>query len=138
MSILRTMGFNRERILEDDDAALEAYREITNSTKNNGSAEYYYGVQGATRILTRHGKFDEALEVLNLVDIGKLSGSWRGSMLLARAQSLAAAGRKDEASEAYRGVLADESALKAHREAATEAIRLLEAGRKKHSDSKKE
>jgi hypothetical protein len=58
-------------------------------------------------------------------------------MLLARGETLAAAGRKVEASEAYRGVLADESALKAHQEAATEAIHLLEAGRKKRSNSEK-
>jgi tetratricopeptide (TPR) repeat protein len=128
-SILRTMGFNRERVLEDDDAALETYREITGQTRNTGSAEYYYGVQGAARILTRRGEFDEALGILNLVDIEKLSGSWRGSMLLARGQTLAAAGRKDEALEAYRAVLADEAALKAHQEAATEAIRgMAEAG----------
>jgi tetratricopeptide (TPR) repeat protein len=129
MSILRIMGFNRERILEDDDAALETYREITGQTRNTGSAEYFYGVQGAARILTRRGKFDEALEVLDLVDVDKLSGSWRGSMLLARGQTLAAAGRKDEALEAYRRVLADESALKTHQEAAGEAAKELESGR---------
>jgi len=129
MSIQRTLGFNRERVLKDDDAALETYRGIAEQTRNNGSAEYYYGVQGAARILTRRGKFDEALDMLNLVDIEKLSGSWRGSMLLARGQTLAAAGRKDEALEAYRGVLADESSLKAHQEAAVEAVRALESGR---------
>jgi tetratricopeptide (TPR) repeat protein len=129
---------NRERVLEDDRAALETYREIIGQTRNTGSAEYYYDVQGAARILTRRGKFDEALETVNLVDIEKLSGSWRGSMLLARGQTLAAAGRRDEALEAYRGVLADKSALKAHREAATEAIHLLEAGRNNRSDSEKE
>jgi tetratricopeptide (TPR) repeat protein len=126
MSILRTTGFCRERVLEDDDAALETYHEIAAQTRNTGSAEYYYGIQGAARILTRRGKFDEALEVLSLVEAEKLAGSWSGSMLLARGQTLAAAGRKDEALQAFRGVLASKPALDAHRNAAEAAIKQLE------------
>jgi len=122
MSILRTMGFNRERVLEDDDAALETFREIAGQTRNTGSAEYYYGVQGAARVLTRRGKFDEALEVLNVVDADRLRGYWRGSMLLALGETLAAAGQPDKALAIYRALLADESVEASHRKAAEWAI----------------
>jgi tetratricopeptide (TPR) repeat protein len=125
ISILRTIGFNHERVLEDDDAALEAYRDITGQTRNTGSAEYYYGVQGAARILTRRGKFDEALASLRLVDIDKLSGYWRGSMLLALGETMAAAGRNDEALAAYRNVLSDDTVTAQHRDAAENAIKAI-------------
>ena len=114
-----------ERVLEDDDGALETYRQITGQTRNTGSAEYYYGVQGAARILTRRGEFDEALKVLNLVDAERLSGGWRGSMLLALGETLAAAGRKDEALKAFRDVLEDESAEAGNRQRAEERIKAL-------------
>ncbi|MFV1994489.1 MAG: sugar-binding protein, partial [Verrucomicrobiales bacterium] len=125
MSILRTLGNNRETVLLDDDGALEAYREIAGAKTNTGSAEYFYGVQGAARILTRKGRFDEALAQLELVDVDKLSGFWRHSMLLARGETLAAAGRGDDARAAYRAALADDTlapALRAKAEAAIEAL----------------
>jgi len=125
MSILRMMAHNRETVLKDEDAALETYRMIARSKTNTGSAEYYYGVQGAARILTRRGKLDEALEVLNLVGVEKLSGYWRGSMLLALGETLAAAGRKDEAVKAFRDVLEDESAEARNRQRAEKEIEAL-------------
>lgn len=105
LSILRTMGSNREQVLNNDDLPLEAYRAIAGLNTATGSAEYFTGLQGAARILTRRGEYDEALKVLDLVDAEKLGGSWSGSMLLARARTLEAAGRKPEALNAYRGVL---------------------------------
>jgi tetratricopeptide (TPR) repeat protein len=127
MSILRLMGQNRESVLQDDEAALEAYRKITEAKTNTGSAEFFYGVQGAARILARRGEFDEAMKVLDLAEAEKLSGTWRGSMLLARGHTLAAAKCKDEALVAYRAVMADESASQAHRTAAEDAVKELES-----------
>ncbi len=122
MNILQTMGFNREHVLKNDDAALETYRELCGSTYGTGSSEYYSAILGATRILTRRGEFAEALQVLDLVDAGKLSGTWGGSLLLARAETLAAAGKNEEALKVYRAVLETPKLQKNHRIAAEEAI----------------
>ena len=91
-----------------------------------GSAEYFTGLQGAARILTRRGKYDEALKVLDLVDVEKLGGSWGGSMLFTRAQTLDAAGRTADALKLYRTVLSNKTAHEAHRKAADEAIQQIE------------
>jgi tetratricopeptide (TPR) repeat protein len=125
MSILRTIGFNRENVLKDDDAALETYQLIAGSSRNTGSAEYFYSIQGAARILTRQGNFDHAIAILERVDPGKLSGSWSGSMWLARGQTLQAAGRQVEALKAYHAVLENEAALPSHKQAAQEAVQQL-------------
>ena len=126
MSILRTMGHNRETVLKNEDLALETYRTIASSKTNTGSAEYFTGLQGAARILTRRGKHGEALKVLDLVDAEKLGGSWSGSMFLARGQTLQAAGRNAAALESYRAVLSSKGALTAHRLTAEKAIEKLE------------
>ena len=123
------MGHNRESVLKDDDLALEAYRTIASSKTNTGSAEYFTGLQGAARILTRRGKYAEALKVLSLVDSEKLGGSWRGSMRLSRGQTLEAAGQKADALKSYRDVLADESASESHRRAAEKAAAALDTGK---------
>jgi tetratricopeptide (TPR) repeat protein len=127
MSILRTMGQNRETVLKNDDLALETYRTIASSKTNTGGAEYFSGLQGAARLLTRRGDYAEALKVLNLVEPEKLGGSWRGSMRLARGKTLEAAGRKADALKAYREVVTDESALKPHRRAAEKAAAALKS-----------
>ncbi len=129
LSIQRTIGSNRETVLKDDGAALEAYQEIAQATKNNGSAEYYYGVQGAARILTRRGRFEEALATLKLVDVTKLRGYWHGSMLVALGETLTAAGHNEDALAAYREVLTDEDVSAADRKAALSAIKATENDR---------
>ncbi len=128
MSILRTMGHNRETVLKNDDLTLETYRTIASSKTNTGSAEYFSGLQGAARVLTRRGDYAEALKVLNLVDPEKLGGSWRGTMRLSRGRTLEAAGRKAEALKTYRDVVTDESASESHRRAAEKAAAALESG----------
>ena len=98
---------------------------LASSKTNTGSADYVTGLQGAARIFTRRGEYDEALKVLNLVDAEKLGGSWTASMLLARGRALEAAGRKSEALKSYRAVMSSKGALAAHRRAADEAIKRL-------------
>ncbi len=126
LSILRTIGSNRETNLNDDLAALRTYQQIANGTTNNGSAEYFYGVQGAARILTKQGKFDDALATLRLVNLDRLQGSWRGSMRLALAKTLIAAGRNDQALTVYRQISADDAATPQHRKTAQQAIETIE------------
>ena len=127
-SILAVMGSNRETNLQDDDAALEAYRRNYESTKRIGAADEFRSLQGAARILIRRGRFDLALATLDRADIEKQKGYWRHAMLLSLGEVLAAAGRKDEALKAYRSILADESALKLHRGAAAKEVKSLESG----------
>jgi tetratricopeptide (TPR) repeat protein len=127
ISILFTMGSNRETNLQDEDGALEAYRQNYESKGSIGVADEFRSVQNAARILTRRGKFDEALATLRLADIEELRGYRRGSMLLALGETLVSAGQKDQARATYRGLLADETVEPSHRKAAEKAIRTLES-----------
>ncbi len=126
MSILRTLGQSRETVLQDDEAALEIYRQMADTTTNTGSAEYYYGIQGAARILTRKGAFDEALAILDRIPADRISGSWSSSMQLVRGQTLEAAGRRDAALETFQAVIANPSVLSSHQATAEAAIQRLQ------------
>ena len=108
-SILANLGSNRETHLQDDEAALQAYRQNYELTERIGSAEQFRSVHNATRILSRQGKHTEALATIGRIDLENLKGSWRHSTLLVLGDTLAAAGKKKEALEAYRQALADES-----------------------------
>ena len=127
LDVWLALGANRENNLKDTAAALEAYQQIAAASKNNGSATYYRGVQGAARILRTSGKFDDALATLRKVDVAQLRGYWHGSILVALGETLTAAGRKGEALAAYREVLTDNSVSAADRKAAEEAIKAIEA-----------
>lgn len=125
MSLLRSLAHNRENTLKDDDGALAAYRQIVDSTTNANGAEYFYGVEGAARVLRRRGEHAAALKVLDRVDTGKLRGAWLGTMLVSRAQTLAAAGRNAEARKLFESVLSDKSTGKSHRQAAESGLQAL-------------
>jgi tetratricopeptide (TPR) repeat protein len=122
-SILLCIGRNRETLLKNDAAALDAYRRIVEQKKNTGSADYFRGIQGAAGILTRSGKFNDALAVLRQVEIDKLHGFWRASLFRTLADTLNAADRREEALDAYREVLKETKAAAADRRAAEDAIK---------------
>ena len=126
-SILATMGSNRETNLRDEDGALEAYRRNYESKGRIGAADEFRSVQNAARILTRRGEFDDALATLHRANIENQSGFWRHAMLLALGDTLAAAGRNDEALDAYRDILEDDTASAGHRKRAESAVKGLEA-----------
>jgi len=125
IGILLHLGINRETVLKDDAAALEAYRRIVTQTKDTGSADYFRGVQGAARILAKCGRFDDALATLRKVEIDKLRGYWRGAMFRSLGEVLQAAGRIQEAIAAYREVLEETEASAGDRDAAEEAINAM-------------
>lgn len=106
-SIRLSIGGNRETNLKDDSAALTAYREVIEGSQQLGSSDQFYAVQGIARLLTKVGKFDEAIAALNKIEIGKMRGVWHGYMATSLGDTLLAAGRKDEAVAAYQSVLAD-------------------------------
>lgn len=124
-SIRLTMGNNRETNLKDDAGALDAYRRNFESKSNIGGADEFRSVQQAAAILTKQGKFDEALATFNAVNFKKQTGYWRNTMLLSRGDSLAAAGSKSKALDDYNAVLADKNAQSGHRKKAEEQIRAL-------------
>jgi hypothetical protein len=72
---------NREHNLRDDDAALVAYRAIIDGRQQIGGADEFAALQGIARILTRKGRFDEALAILNRANPDKLQGTWRDRIL---------------------------------------------------------
>ncbi|MFK5924920.1 MAG: DUF4838 domain-containing protein [Verrucomicrobiota bacterium] len=125
--ILRSIGNNREKNLKDQKAALKAYQQLMDeNSSGSGYSEYLGGVQAAARILRDQKKYDESLIALRHVDESKLRGSWKASMLYATGETLAAAGRKDEALKAFRAVIADKAANKPHHKKAQEAIKSLQ------------
>ena len=126
MAILNARARNFETVLNDEVRALQIYRLITSSDTYTNHYEFFNAIQGAARILTRQQKFDEAIAIHDLVDKENLRGSWFGTMMTARAETLAAAGRKAEALEAYRAVLNHDSSHAAHKKRAKEAIAELE------------
>jgi len=116
--ILVIMGSNRETQLKDDDAALEAYRQIYEPLKQIGGADEYRAVLAAAAILTRRKKYDDALATIDRIAVDTQKGHWRHATLLALGDTLTAAGRTGEARKAYARVTDDDSASKLHREAA--------------------
>ena len=123
-SVQLALGNNRERTLKDDEAALNAYRSIFEPLTSIGGADQFSAVQAAARVLTRQGKFDEAIATLHRIDTEKLRGTWRHSTLIALGDTLRAAGKKTEAIAAYQKVLTDTDAEPRHRQAAEAALKL--------------
>ena len=74
------------------------------------------------------GTFNAVCGTLGKVEMDKLRGSWRDSMLLARGDTLRAADRKAEALAAYKSILAEDSGDPRLRKVAEEKIKAL-AGR---------
>ena len=124
-NILAAMGSNRETLLKDDDAALEAYRQNYEGKNSIGGAEEFRSVIRAAGIYERKGEFGKALDIIALTIIEKLKGIWHDLMLIARADTFAAAGRKKEALEDYQSVLKVENLSSSHRKVAEEGIKSL-------------
>jgi tetratricopeptide (TPR) repeat protein len=124
LGLLRSIAHNREMVLGDDPGALEFYRRITEGNQGGG-ADYYYGLEGAARILTRQQDYDGALAVFDRVDFGKTQGSWRSSLRLSRADVLAAAGKAVEARKDLEAILADNQAQPSVKARASTALEEL-------------
>jgi tetratricopeptide (TPR) repeat protein len=121
------LGRNREMNLKDDARALEAYRQLLTVTSQKGVSSYYTGLLAAARILRKGGEFDASLTMLRTIEIEHLRGVWRGSVLLAIAETLQAAGRKTEAITAYQGIADDEWVEPSQRQAAEKAVKSLQS-----------
>ncbi|MCB1061807.1 MAG: DUF4838 domain-containing protein, partial [Verrucomicrobiae bacterium] len=128
LNLLMAIGINREKNLKDPTAALDAYRQMVTAKKNTGSATYYRGVQSAARLMQESGDFDGAIATLKQVDYGKLSGVWGGTFPLQVADTLLAAGKKEEALTTYQSVANNAQVPEAQRKMATDAIRNIRFG----------
>lgn len=124
-SILVTRGRNFELNLQNDDGALAAYRQNFESAGRIGSSDQFYSVLGAAQILTRQGKFDEALATLDRAQIEKLKGIWRHTFLMSKGNTLAAANRKQEALQTFQQIVDDQSASERHKSEASTQIEQL-------------
>ncbi|MDB5337972.1 MAG: hypothetical protein JWN70_3591, partial [Planctomycetaceae bacterium] len=124
-SIYQSLGNNREVNLKNDDKALIAYQAVLDGAKQLDSSDQFYAVQGIAGILTRRGKYDDALATLQRVDISKRPGYWRGSLLMAIGDTQRAAGRKAEAVATYKSVMDDQTVDQQQRKVAEEALTKL-------------
>lgn len=118
LSIRTMLAHNCEAALGDDAGALELYRANFAGKQQIGGADEFRSVDRAAAILTKQRRFDEALAAFDVVDFEKQTGFWLHEMLLSKADTLSAAGRKDEAKKLYTRVLEDASASESHRKRA--------------------
>lgn len=124
-NIAYLMGQNYEQNLQDEAAALEAYRRNFQGLPSIGGANQFRSVQGVVRILLGQGKHDEALATLEQTHHNHAKGFWHNTMQLTLAKVHAAAGRLEEAKAIYQQVASDEDARKSLRAAAEEALSQL-------------
>jgi len=125
--ILLLLGENREHNLSDEAGALKAYRQNYEGAARVGSADQFRSIEGAARILTKQGKYDDALQALEKAEIDQLKGFWRHEMQLAKGHTLAAAGKKQAAQQIYQSVLQDKTSSSGHRQQAEEQLKQLGA-----------
>ena len=120
--VLLELGQNREDNLKDTAGALEAYRRIAGMPKHHNNSTYFRGILGAARLLRSVGEFTESEATIRKVDLPHLSGFWHGAIHLALAETLTAAGRKDEALTVYRQLVEDDTVQQIHRSAAQKVL----------------
>jgi len=80
-AVLLALGQNRERNLQNDATAFTAYQAIVADRTRIGGADEYAALQGIARILTRQGRYDDAMAALNRAGPDKLKGVWRENIL---------------------------------------------------------
>ena len=119
-----TLADNYRDNLRDDESALEAYTRVreVGGVRDRYGWKYLSSLTSAAEILRRHGRHGEALQVLDRADLDNLRGYWRGAMLHAYGQTLAAQGRIPEAIEKLRDALDSEDVPAARKDACRQTI----------------
>jgi len=100
---LNTLADVYKDLLNDNEKALEVYQRVL------AEKHIYKGTVACismSNIYLSQGKQQEALSALELVDIGKLSGSYKAMILVQRAKVLAAMDKKVKAIATYKEALA--------------------------------
>jgi tetratricopeptide (TPR) repeat protein len=122
VTIRSMMAHNREANLGDDDGALTLYRQNFVGKQRIGGADEFRSVDRAAAILTKQGKYLEALAAFEVVDFDKQTGFWLHEMLLSKGTTLLAAGQNGDARELLQKVLKADSASAAQHKRAKEAL----------------
>ena len=95
----------RQRRLDDDRGALDAYSHIARMQDPEPRRTYYRAVAAAARLLRDRGRHVQAIDMVRRLNPAEANGRSRATAFLAQARTYAAAGRTDEAMAAYRGAL---------------------------------
>ena len=80
-AIWEAIGHNRENNLKNDETALAAYNAVVEARTHIGGSSEFTALQGIARILTRQGKFNEALQALSRAKPEQLQGVWKTNIL---------------------------------------------------------
>lgn len=99
---------NYRKLLKDIDKARQAYADLQQIEIKRDRFGWLYmsGVIGEAEILRQQGKLDDALAVLNRVNLAELkSGYWGAQLYVAHAELLIARGQKTEAAAMLRQAL---------------------------------
>ena len=94
--------------IKDDEKALTAFAIAEKYPAMNGGAAYLGSLVNASVILTKQGKFEEALTKLNLIDQKQLFDYWKGTVIAAYGDVYLAKGDKEQATAKYKEALAVE------------------------------
>lgn len=126
--VLLAQGMNRQQNLRDIAGAIAAYQAIIAGQRTLGSATEFRAVLQLAQLHTQQGNFEQALAALGRVNIDKLQGTWFDTLQLQRGDTLAAAGRQDEALAAYKSVAENQGSPQRSRDAAQQRITALSKG----------
>lgn len=96
---LMSLGAVYHNLLKDDAKAIAAYRRVPEVTSHQSKSTD--AAVAAAAILRKGGRVDEALELLNGVDLKELKGRWRASALAALGDAYADKGDKEKAIANY-------------------------------------
>ncbi|MFC1454300.1 tetratricopeptide repeat protein, partial [Verrucomicrobiota bacterium] len=112
--------------LKDDNRALAAYRQALKAASAGGWIKNN-SVITAAGILRKQGKYDEALRMLDNLDIN-MKGYWGIALLSAHARTFAAQGKKAEAIATFKKALGVKGINEAQKNAVQKSLKALETG----------
>ena len=123
---IRTMqAHNREANLDDEEGALQLYRQNFEGKKSIGGADEFRSAHMAALIHSRNGRHDEALKTLQVIDTEKTRGYWRHASLMALGDVHLNVGRADEARITWQKITNDKSASSSIRRSASQKLEKL-------------
>jgi tetratricopeptide (TPR) repeat protein len=97
---------------KEDDKALVAFAIVEKYPTQNGGASFMASLINASVILTKQGKFDEALAKLNIIDQKQTFDYHKANVIASYGDVYAAKGDKAQASAKYKEAMAVEKAPK--------------------------
>lgn len=96
-----TLGDNYRDNVKDDAKAVAAYLKAYEYVRDPNSYVTCSAIISAAAVQRAQGKPDDALSTLSKIDTSKVSGYWRGAVLAAMGDTLAAQGKKADAAARF-------------------------------------